>query len=90
MLIYKVEYEMNPSIHFVDLTGNTESRIKRVPTWIFGIRKLVKSVKPDVVLSFAARVNIITQLACLGIKTRLLFQKETIHVMMEGESWQIY
>ena len=76
LLLYsEVDYVMNERVHIVDLSGNTESRIKRLPNWLIGIRKTVNKVKPDVVLSFIARINIITQIACLGIKSKMIISE---------------
>ena len=73
LLLYnKVDYVLHDNVEIVDLSGNTNSRIKRLPYWIFGLRKLIKQVKPNSVLSFAARINIITQMACLGLNTKVI------------------
>lgn len=72
LLFNTVEYELDSRIHIVDLTGGGQSRLKRLPGWLFGIRKLIKDVNPDTVLSFAARINIITQLACAGMRQKII------------------
>lgn len=72
LLFNKVDYVLHENVKVVNLTGQGGSRIKRLPYWIRGIRKLVKEVKPDTVLSFAARINVIVQLACLGQKTSVV------------------
>lgn len=72
LLANKVDYVLHENVQIVDLSGSTESRLKRLPHWLRGLRKLVKKVRPDSVLSFAARINIITQLACTGLKTRII------------------
>jgi len=66
------EYELNENVHFVDFSGKCESRIKRLPYWIKSIRHLVKTVKPDTVLSFIARINVITLLSLFGLKQRIV------------------
>ncbi len=72
LLSNSVDYRLSDKIKIVDLSGKTSSRLKHIPNWIFGIRKLVKNEKPDVILSFVARINIIVQLACLGLKERII------------------
>lgn len=72
LLFHKVDYTLHENVKVVNLTGSTQSRVKRVPYWIRGIRKLVKEIQPDTVLSFAARINIITQFACLGLKQNVV------------------
>lgn len=72
LLSNSVAYPLSDKIKIIDFSGKTSSRIKRIPNWIFGIRKLVKNEAPDVILSFVARINIIVQLACLGLKKRII------------------
>ena len=67
LLFNKVDYDLNPNIEVINLSGNTSSRIKRFPYWIKSLRKTVKSIKPNAILSFAARISIVVQLSCLGI-----------------------
>lgn len=64
LLFNAVEYDINPTTRIIDFSGNTQSRIKRLPYWLKSIRRYVIENKPDVVLSFAARINIISQVAC--------------------------
>ena len=72
LLSNKVDYELNENVEVIDLSGKTASRIKRLPSWLFGIRRVVKEIKPDTVLSFAARINIIVQLAVKGLKQKVV------------------
>lgn len=72
LLNNKVDYQINEKIKIVDLSGSTNSRIRRLPGWISGIRHLVKKERPNAILSFAARINIITQLSCLGLRQNII------------------
>lgn len=72
LLFNKVDYELDPNVEIIDLTGSTSSRIKRVPTWIISIRKIVNTINPDTILSFAARINIIVQLACFRLSNKIV------------------
>ena len=85
LLFNEVEYALNDNIHIVDLTGGKGSRIKKVPSWIFGIRKLIKAVKPDEVLSFAARMNVLTQFACSGLHASITVSERN-DPFMDGRS----
>lgn len=68
LLNNKVEYSLDESTKIIDSSGNTNSRLKRVFYWIKSIREYVKSNKPDVVVSFVARVNILTFFALRNSK----------------------
>ena len=72
LLSGRVEYDLHAHVRVLDFSGKTESRWARFPGWLKNIRQYIKNERPDVVVSFAARINIITQLAALGLGTRLI------------------
>lgn len=73
MILYnRVDYALHENVHIVNLSGDEGSRLKRFPMWLREIRRLVKQIQPDCILSFAARVNIVSQLACLGLKQKFV------------------
>lgn len=67
LLFNKVGYRLNENITIVDLTFGDGARAGKIPKWLYGIRKIVKEIEPDEILSFVARVNVLTQLACFGL-----------------------
>ena len=72
LLSNKVEYSLHENVCVVDLSGTTESRWKRLPFWLINLRKIVNEVQPDSILSFAARINVIVQIACMGLKKKII------------------
>ena len=64
-------YDLHPTTRLIDFSGNTSSRIKRLPYWIKSLKKYVKENKPDVIVSFAARINVIV-LNSVGKKARIV------------------
>lgn len=72
LLSNKVEYDLHKDVHVIDLSGTTKSRWKRLPYWLVNIRKTMKEIQPDSILSFAARINIIVQIACMGLKKKIV------------------
>ena len=72
LLFNKVEYALNENVEVIDLTGWETSRVRRIPYWVAGIRQLVKQYKPDSIISFAARINVIVQMSCLGLKKSII------------------
>lgn len=68
LLQNRVEYELDPRIRIVDLTGKNASYIKNVPGWIGGIRRYLKQTKPDRVVAFAGRINALVLTAAIGLK----------------------
>lgn len=87
LLFNNVDYELNKNVTVIDLSGKVQSRYKRLPEWVFGIRRLVKKIKPDRVLSFAARINIIVQIACLGLKQKIIVSERNDPYMDGRSGW---
>lgn len=63
LLYHEVEFDIPEGIKVVDLAGNTTSRLKRLPYWLKSLKKYFKERKPDVVVSFIVRVNVLTLLS---------------------------
>lgn len=72
LLRNEVEYELDPSTRIIDMTGDGKSRIKLAPYWLKEIRQYVRKNRPDVIVSFAARINVLVLLACIGLKTKII------------------
>ncbi len=62
LLYHEVEFDIPEGIKVIDLAGNTTSRLKRLPYWLKNLKKYFKERKPDVVVSFIVRVNVLTLL----------------------------
>lgn len=63
LLSNECTYKIESSVNLIDLSGKKSSRIERLPFWLKSIRNYALVKKPDVVVSFVARINIITQVA---------------------------
>lgn len=72
LLDSKCEYNLNNKIKIISLANKNKSRISQLPNWILGIRSYLKKYKPNTVLSFAARINIISAIANIGIKNHFI------------------
>ena len=84
LLSGECDYELDQKIRIISLAG-TGSRLRQLPDWIFGIRKYLKEYRPDTILSFAARINIITAVAAFGIRTNLVVSERN-DSEMDGRS----
>lgn len=71
LLENKVCYYLDKKINIVDFSGNTQKRLLRLPYWLKSIRKYIKINNPTVVLSFVARINIITYFASIYTPIKL-------------------
>ena len=72
LLSARLEYEIDETTNFLDFTGESGSTIKRIPYWLRTIREYVKREKPDVIVSFLAKINAFVQLACLGLEVEII------------------
>ncbi|MEG0577761.1 MAG: glycosyltransferase family 4 protein [Bacilli bacterium] len=72
LLLYEVGYELNENIKIIDFTNKGKLRVFNIPYWIKSIRNYVKCSNTDIVISFVARINIITQIACINLKKRVI------------------
>ncbi|MDF2854534.1 MAG: glycosyl transferase group 1 [Neobacillus sp.] len=75
LLFSDIEYELHPNVKVYNFSGIEQSRMKRLPYWLKSIRRYVTNNEPDVVLAFAARINIIAQIACFGVKKRFFISE---------------
>lgn len=75
LLFYKVDYDLHEDVRVIDMSGIFQSRWRRAPYWLINLRKLIKEIQPDSILSFAARINIIVQIACLGLKGKVILSE---------------
>ncbi|MFS0614941.1 glycosyltransferase family 4 protein [Lederbergia ruris] len=66
------EYELNKNINLIPLGNSSKSRVTQLPAWIKSIRSYVIKNRPDRIVSFIARINIITLFSCLGLNQRIV------------------
>ncbi|NMA66488.1 MAG: glycosyltransferase family 4 protein [Clostridiaceae bacterium] len=69
------EYKINERINLISIIGNARSRIMQLPKWIYGIRKYVLDYKPDRIVSFVARINLITLISCAGLEQKIVISE---------------
>ncbi len=69
-----VGYALAPSVQVHDLTrpGNY---IKNTPFWLVGLRRLYRSLRPERIVSFVGRINLLAMTAALGTGIPLLISE---------------
>ena len=72
LLSNKIGYELDKRINIVDLSQSKGSYYKRLPNWLKKIRSYVKTEKPERIVSFIGRINILVLTACLGLKVPII------------------
>lgn len=76
MLLYsKVEYKLHSSIKIVNMAAGEESYFKKLPIWIKKIRKYLKTEKPNRVVSFIGRINMVVLTASIGMKIPVIISE---------------
>ena len=72
LLDKKNDYILDKKIRVISLCKLDKSRIKQLPYWIKSIRRYVINNNPDRIVSFIARINIITIIACFGLDKSII------------------
>ena len=69
------DYELNSGVNIIAFTGRKGPRILRVPYWLTKIRAYLLKYKPDRVVAFVARINILTLLACFRMRKKIIISE---------------
>ncbi len=75
LLENRCDYELHPNVKLVSIADENKNRMQQIPLWLSEIRKHVRKYRPDKVVSFVARINIITILACRGLKVDIIISE---------------
>jgi GalNAc-alpha-(1->4)-GalNAc-alpha-(1->3)-diNAcBac-PP-undecaprenol alpha-1,4-N-acetyl-D-galactosaminyltransferase len=78
LLENKCDYKLSDCIILHDLTPRSDMpAIKKIIKWMSGIRQLTKEIKPNTVVSFFGRVNVITLLSCIGLHQHIVVSERS-------------
>lgn len=74
MLLHNITngYQLNPNVRVIDLSKSGLSSAMAIPFVAQKLRKLIRTVHPDVVVSFMAQNTLICGLACAGTSVRMI------------------
>lgn len=75
LLENRCDYKLHSNIKLVAIVNNNKNRIQQIPLWLSEIRKHVRKHQPDKIVSFVARINILTILACIGLKVDIIISE---------------
>lgn len=75
LLNNRCDYDLDENINLIPICNEDKSRIKYFPKWIFNIRRYIVENRPDRIISFVARINIITILSSIGLKQRIIISE---------------
>ncbi|EOU1472104.1 glycosyltransferase [Clostridium perfringens] len=72
LLSNKVKYKLHKDIKIIDFTCSNKSYIKNLPIWILKIRKHISMSKPDCIVSFVGRINMLVLTAGIGLNIPII------------------
>lgn len=70
-------YKLRSNIRLIDFCNENKPRLLYLPVWIYKIRKYMKTNEPDKIVSFIARVNVITLIAGLGLGRDIIISERS-------------
>ena len=71
----RCDYKLDDNINLIPIYRANKSYYENIAYWIKGIRKYAKSKKPEKIVSFVARINILTLIACFGLKISIIISE---------------
>lgn len=72
------DFSLHPSIRHIHLGPKIASRALRAPLWLLGLRRYISRERPAVIVSFAARINLLVlgaNMFCGGKKRRVVISE---------------
>lgn len=72
LLFFEVEYELVPEIEVVSFVRNDKTRLRNTVYWIKSIKKYIQEYEPSVIVSFAARINILSMVAGWKFRKKII------------------
>lgn len=71
------DYILRDSIKVVNITDAKKSRIHQLPFWLIKLRRQFRKFNPEVIVSFIARINILTLIASLGLNKKIIISERS-------------
>jgi len=68
-------YRLRENIRFIDICNENSLRLLYLPVWLYKLRQYIKKHKPDKIVSFIARINVITLVAGLGLGSEIIISE---------------
>lgn len=86
LLDNKIEYMLDERINILDFTGSETSYVKNLPFWIKKIRRYLKEIRPDRVVSFIGRINALVLMSSVGVDIPIIVSERN-DPKNDGRSW---
>lgn len=66
------DYDLEPSVEYINISKAENNQILDTPRMVITLRKIIKQIKPDTVISFMVAINIVTWMATRGLKVKYI------------------
>lgn len=71
----KCDYDLLSSIKIITTMNKFTNRILQTPIWIYKLRKIFFMIKPSVIISFIGRINLLSIISSIGLKSKLIISE---------------
>ncbi len=71
------DYDLNERVNLISMCSGNKRRTMYLGKWIYQIRRYIFDENPDNIISFIARINIITLASCIGINKKILISERS-------------
>ncbi len=82
------DYILRESIKVINIINDKKSRIQNIPFWLIQLRRTFKQFNPDVIVSFVARINILTLISSLRFNKKIIISERN-DPKSDGRSWLV-
>lgn len=72
ILFDQCDYVLHPSIEYISIAKPQNNQILDTPRMVGSLRKVIKELKPDVVISFMVTINIVTWMSTRGLNVKYI------------------
>lgn len=72
LLFERCDYELDNSIECINLATKQQNKFLDSPRMILALRRIIKQLQPEIVVSFMVSINIVTWIATRGLKTKYI------------------
>lgn len=70
-------YSLHENVKLIPMCNTTKARVLFFPVWIRSLRNYFIQNDPDIIVSFIARINLITIIASLGLNKRIIISERS-------------
>ncbi|HFU76190.1 MAG TPA: glycosyltransferase family 4 protein [Arcobacter sp.] len=82
-------YKLHKNIEVQSLDIRYKNPILNTFWYLYGIRKIVKTINPNYIVSFISAVNIYTLLSLIGLKKTVVISERNYYNVLKSKPWRL-